>query len=119
MRLVPWQAPCQRASCQPGDGFAVRRSGPGANPKRQRLPQLIPVGRLVTVPEPTFRTVSVTSVFVNAAVMVVSALTMSEQVGLAPVQPPPTQPEKVDPPSGVAVRVTVSPCRNSPKQVKR
>jgi hypothetical protein len=45
-----------------------------------------------------------------------SPFTGTEQVVPVPVQAPPDQPAKIDPPSGVAVRVTVCPWRKSPEQ---
>jgi hypothetical protein len=105
--LVPRQAPCQRANRQPLDGFAVSFNGPGTKLWLQARPQVIPRGRLVTAPRPTFETRSVTSVFVKAAVTAMSPFTDTEQVGSVPVQALPDQPEKVDPGSGVAVKLTV------------
>jgi hypothetical protein len=106
---VPRQAPCQRANLQPLDGFAVSFNGPGTSVRLQARPHVIPVGRLVTAPRPIVATRNVTSVLVNAAVTGMSLLTGTEQVGALPAQLPPDQPEKVDPGSGVAVKVTVWP----------
>ena len=59
---VPLQAPDQPTKTDPAAGLAVRATFVAeAKPCEQVVPQLIPVGELVTVPEPapTFETVSV------------------------------------------------------------
>ena len=73
------------------------------------MPHVIPVGVLVTVPlpVPAFVTVSA-KVGSKVAVTVVAAdiVTVQEPV---PEHPPPLQPLKIDPESGVAVSVTAVP----------
>jgi hypothetical protein len=107
--FVPWQAPCQRANRQPSEGVAVSFTGPGTNAWLHRPPQLIPDGRLLMVPRPNLCTVNVASFLLNAAVTDVSPFTATEQVATVPVHAPPDQPVKIDPGSGVAIRVNVPP----------
>jgi hypothetical protein len=63
----------------------------------------------VPVPAPALFTVSVrgTGAPLNCALTVVAAVTVTVH-GLV-VQPPPEKPPKVEPPAGVAVKVTVPP----------
>lgn len=67
----------------------------------------------MTMPRPIVETRNVTCALVNVAVTGMSLFTGTEQVDAPPTQGPPDQPEKVDPGSGVAVKVTVWPWRNS------
>ena len=73
----------------------------------QVVPQLIPVGLLVTVPVPVpvFDTVRAYVFSVNVAVTDLAALIVTTHVPV-PVHPAPLQPVKVEPVAGVAVRVT-------------
>jgi hypothetical protein len=69
------------------------------------LPQVIPVGLLVTVPVPVPTRVTVSVYFViklNTAVQLMSAFIVT----LPLVQAVPDQPAKVEPLAGVAVRLT-------------
>lgn len=70
----------------------------------------MPVGELVTVPEPVpdFETVRVWTSRVNVAVTKTVAFIVTTQVPI-PEQPPPDQPVKFDPGAGVAVKVTTVP----------
>jgi len=52
----------------------------------------------------------------NVAVTVVAALSVTVQVPV-PEQPPPLQPEKVDPAAGVAVKVIAAPLANDAAHV--
>src|SRR5436309_13322763 len=65
----------------------------------------MPAGALVTVPLPTplELTVSVKDWIANVAVTEVAALIVTVQVPV-PEQPPPLQPEKVEPAAGAAVK---------------
>jgi hypothetical protein len=69
---------------------------------------LIPVGALVTVPEPVFVTVSVAVAAVKVALTVVLAFSVTTQ-GFAVPQPPPVHPLNTHPAAGVAVSVTAVP----------
>ena len=73
-------------------------------------PQLIPAGLDVTVPlpVPVLLTVNEKLWTVNVAVTVVAPLSVTVQPAV-PEQPPPLHPEKVEPPAGLAVRVTAVP----------
>jgi hypothetical protein len=77
---------------------------------RQSLPQFILAGTLVTVPEPVpdFETTKLLpDPFINTAVTVTSAFAVMTQ---APVPlHAPDQPEKVEPPPGVAARTCLVP----------
>ena len=68
----------------------------------------MPVGVLVTVPEPLpdGKTVRRKVLRVKLAVTVVAAVTLTSQVPV-PEQPPPDQPVKFELTAGVAVNVTV------------
>jgi hypothetical protein len=112
--LDPRQEPCQRANVKPAAGFAVSVTVPGANVARHFAPQTIPAGLLTTLPRPILRTFRLTGFFAKLAVTFVSAPGVSVQVGLAPEQPPPSQPENTESALGVAVSVTDGherPCR--------
>jgi hypothetical protein len=73
----------------------------------QLVPQLIPVGVLVTVPEPVRATVSA-AVAVNVPLTVVFAFSVTTQ-GFAVPHPPPVHPLNTHPAAGVAVSVTPVP----------
>jgi hypothetical protein len=62
----------------------------------------------VTVPLPTRHTVSVYRLAVKVAVTVVAEVMLTVHAPV-PLQPPPLQPLKVEPPLGVAVSVTAVP----------
>src|SRR2546426_7558116 len=78
----------------------------------------MPAGALVTVPipAPVLPTVSVKVGTAKVAVTVVAALSVTEQVPV-PEQPPPLQPEKVEPTAGAAVKVTAVPLANTAEHV--
>ena len=109
---VPVQAPLQPVNVDPVAGAAVTVTVvPLANDVAHVLPQEMPVGVLVTVPLPVpdFVTVNANEAgSVNVAVTEVAAFIVTAHVPV-PAQPPPLQPENVDPPAGVAVRVTTVP----------
>jgi len=71
---------------------------------------LIPAGLEVTVPlpVPVLLTVRENVCALKVAVTVVAAFMVTVQLPV-PEQPPPLQPEKVEPPAGLAVRVTAVP----------
>src|SRR6185503_8569787 len=91
---------------------------PLAKAAEQVAPQEMPVGALVTVPlpVPALVTPSVKGCRVNVAVTAVAALIVTVHVPV-PVQPPPLQPENVDPVAGVAVKVMAVPLVNPVEQV--
>ena len=62
----------------------------------------------VPLPDVVSENVTVGGTVLKVAVTVVFALRVTTQVPM-PVQPPPVHPAKVDPPEGVAVRVTTVP----------
>ena len=74
------------------------------------MPHVIPAGVLVTVPlpVPALLTVRAKVGTSNVAVTVVAADIVTVQE-LAPEQPPPLQPVKIEPDAGVAVSVTAVP----------
>ena len=115
---VPEQAPLQPAKVEPAAGVAVRVTAvPGVSTCEQVAPQEMPAGALVTVPVPVplFVTDSVMGTSVNVAVTEVAALTVTLH---APVpEQAPLQPAKVEPASGVAVRVTAEPGVSACEQV--
>ena len=76
----------------------------------QVLPQSIPAGLEVTepVPVPLLVTVKAQLTSVKVAVTDCAAFMVTVQVPV-PLQPPPLQPVKVEPPEGVAVSVTLVP----------
>ena len=77
----------------------------------QSLPQSIPAGALVTVPEPSPAFVKVTFAVSKVAVTAAAAFIVTTQLP-APVQAP-DQPAKTALGAGVAVRVTTVPSSNS------
>jgi hypothetical protein len=91
---------------------------PLANVPEQVVPQLMPVGALLTVPAPAPALLRVSEKLCSAkvAVTVCAAFIVTVQVLVVPVQPP-LQPVKVDPAAGVAVSVTAVPLANVPEQV--
>jgi hypothetical protein len=117
---VPVQPPpLQPLNVEPAAGVAVKVTAvPLANPAEQVAPQEMPVGALVTVPlpAPALLTVSVKLCWANVAVTDWAALIVTVHVPV-PVQPPPLQPENVDPVAGVAVKVTAVPLVNPVEQV--
>src|SRR5436309_14315659 len=78
----------------------------------------MPAGALVMVPLPTpaLLTVSVKDGRAKVAVTVCAAFSVTVQVAV-PVQPPPLQPEKVEPAAGAAVKVTGVPLAYDRKSV--
>jgi hypothetical protein len=104
--LALWQIPCQWAKRHPTTGRAVNVTRPATKVERHFRPQLIPIGWLTTLPASVFRIVSKAGLAPKVATMVASTVTVIEQVGAVPVQPP-DQLLKVDLASGIAVRVSV------------
>jgi len=109
---VPEQPPpLQPVNVEPAVGVAVSvMAVPLAYAAIQVGLQEMPTGLLVTVPspEPALFTVSVNACTAKLAVTVVAALSVTVQVPV-PEQPPPLQPEKLEPAAGVAVRVIAVP----------
>src|SRR5262245_38468436 len=111
---VPVQLPPQPANVEPVDADAVRLTTvPVVNEVVHAVPQLMPVGELVTapLPVPDLVTVSAKEGCTKVAVTVVAAFRVTTQV-LVPVQPPPLQPVNREPVCGDAVRVTTVPIVN-------
>src|SRR5215831_3319694 len=116
---VPVQPPLQPENVEPAAGVAVRVTAvPVVKDVEHVVPQEIPVGALVTVPVPVpaLVTVSAKDDCTKLAVTEVAAFTVTVQE-LVPVQPPPLQPENVEPAAGVAVNVTAVPLANGAEQV--
>ena len=107
---VPEQAPLQLAKDEPAAGVAVRvMAVPGVTGCEQVVPQSMPAGLLVTVPEPVplLVTDSVIGRRLKVAVTDVAALTVTAQVPV-PEQAP-LHPAKDEPATGVAVRAMAVP----------
>ena len=110
--LVPEQAPDQPLKVNPAAGVAVSVTlVPLANDAVQVVPQLIPLGLLVTVPLPVPASVTVRTGWaatrLNVAVTDTFALKVTAHVAI-PEQAP-DHPAKVEPELGVGVRVTTDP----------
>ena len=102
------QAPLQPVKVEPVAAVAVRVTGVlKLYEATHAVPQLMPVGALVTVPLPVpdLFTVRSNDWTTKPAVTVVSAVSVTTQVPM-PLQTPPVQPVNVEPAAGVAVRVT-------------
>jgi hypothetical protein len=78
---------------------------PGWYPATHVVPQLIPVGLLLTLPGPDVVTVSVKNCWTKVAVTAALALSVTTHVPV-PEQPAPLQPLKLEPTSACAVKVT-------------
>src|SRR5438552_1401910 len=115
---VPEQPPpLQPEKVEPAAGAAVKVTEvPLANAAAQVAPQAMPAGALVTVPLPVLLTVSVKDCRAKVAVTACAAFTVTVQAPV-PEQPPPLQPEKVEPAAGAAVKVTAVPLANPAAQV--
>ena len=110
--LVPEQPPPDQPLNVDSDAAVAVRVTCWPKPKLpesllQLVPQLIPAGLLVTVPDPVppFSTVRVRVCRVKLAVTVVLAFMVTVQE-LVPEQPPPDHPVNVDPTAGDAVNLT-------------
>jgi hypothetical protein len=118
---IPTQPPpFQPVKSDPAAGVAVNVTDvPFVNPKAQVAPQAMPAGALETVPdpEPLLFTVRVNDWSAKVAVTLRAALIVTVQVLAVPEQPPPLQPEKVEPAAGAAVRVTAVPDVKEVEQV--
>jgi hypothetical protein len=120
---VPEQpAPLQPANEEPlaGEAFSVTSGTPSPddrNEAEQLVPQSMPAGELVTVPEPlpAFVTVSV-GYASNVAVTPCGEFIRTVQVPV-PEQPLPLQPANKEPLAGWAVSVTSEPYRNEAEQL--
>jgi phage tail protein X len=91
---------------------------PLLNAAEQVVPQLMPAGALVTVPDPAPArlTVSAKDWRAKFAVTDVAAFIVTVQVPV-PEHPPPVQPVNAAPAEGVAVSVTAVPLLNDAEQV--
>src|SRR5437016_1732301 len=110
--------PLQPVKVEPVVGTAVSVTAvPLVKLAAQVAPQMMPAGALVTapLPVPALLTVSV-KVGVKVAVTVVAAESVTVQAPV-PEQPPPLQPVKVEPATGVAVNVTAVPLAKLAEQV--
>jgi hypothetical protein len=112
---VPEQPPPdQPVNVEPESAVAVSVTCvPAPNELEQVEPQLMPAGLLATVPEPlpdllTLNVWVTGGIVAKVAVTAASALIVTEHTPV-PEQPPPDQPEKLDPDAGVAVRWTTVP----------
>src|SRR5213596_1955879 len=111
--------PLQPLKVEPMAGLAVSVTAvPLVKLAEQVAPQVIPAGKLVTVPLPVPAgvTVRVKVWSAKVAVTVVAALRVTVQVPV-PEQPPPLQPLKVEPAAGAAVSVTAVPLVKLAEQV--
>jgi len=117
---VPEQPPpLQPVKVELASGVAVKvMAVPLANGAAHVAPQAMPVGELVMVPVPVpdLLAVSVKDCCAKVAVTEAAALIVTVQ-GPVPEQPPPLQPEKVEPAAGVAVKVTAVPLANGAEHV--
>jgi hypothetical protein len=110
---VPLQAPDHPVNVEPDEGAAVSViTVPLLNAALQVVPQLIPVGLLVTdpVPVPARVTVSMgcwTTIAENWAITEVWEVSVTTHEFIP--EHPPDQPVKIDPDAGVAVRLTFVP----------
>jgi hypothetical protein len=114
---APLHAPPHPEKVEPAVGVAVNVTFvPSAKEALHVVPQLIPDGELVTVPEPVPAKVTVSvgfpPVVLKVAVTDVFTLIVTLQV-VVPLHAPP-HPAKVEPPVGVAVSVTSVPSSNVP-----
>jgi hypothetical protein len=117
---VPVQPPpLQPENVEPAAGVAVKvTTVPLVKPVEQVAPHEMPAGALTTLPLPVPDgvTVSAKDDCTKLAVTDVVALIVTVQ-GPVPVQPPPLQPENVEPAAGVPVRVMAVPLANAAEQV--
>jgi hypothetical protein len=106
---VPVQAPVQPAKLEPVAADAVKfTTAPCKKLRLHVAPQSMPAGVLETVPEPEPILATVSKYFgirLNFAVMFFAASIVRVQV--KPVQSP-AQPTKLEPATGVAVKVTLA-----------
>jgi hypothetical protein len=115
---VPLQAPLQPEKLESAVALAVNVTlVPCAKSAEQALPQLIPAGLLVTVPDPDPDRVtdSACTCRANVAVTLRASLMLTVQVLDVPEHAPP-QPENDDPAAALAVNVTLVPSANSAEQ---
>jgi hypothetical protein len=104
--------PPQLITLKPASGLASRVTvDPAAKDELQVVPQLIPLGLLVTEPVPWASSLLTVSVCCgtapNVAVTDVSSLTVTVQVPVPEHAPP--HPSKLEPEAGFALSVTVVP----------
>lgn len=106
---VPVQAPVQPVKLEPALGDTVKVTLEFKLKLAEQVePQLMPVGELVTVPEPVPVLVTVNSrTGTKLAVAVLATFVVTEQVVAVPVQAP-DQPLNFEPDAAVAVKVTLA-----------
>jgi hypothetical protein len=120
---VPVQPPPEKpANVDPFAATAVNVTiVPSLKLPEHVVPQLIPVGLLVTVPVPVPAGVTVSTCgggsAVNVAVTVWLELNVTAHVVALPEQPPPEKPANASPGSGFAVNVTIVPESKSAEHV--
>jgi len=116
---VPLQLPLQPVNVELASGVAVNVTAvPLVKPCEQVAPHEIPAGALVTVPLPfpDFFTVREKDDCTNVAVTEAAELMVTAQEPV-PVQPPPLQPENVEPAAGDGVSVITLPVVNEAEHV--
>src|SRR5438034_110679 len=117
---VPEQPPpLQPVKVELASGVAVSVTAvPPANGAEQAAPQEMPAGAVLTapLPVPVLVTLRANDCWTKPAVTEAAALIVTMQVPV-PEQPPPLQPEKVEPAVGVAVKVTAVPLANGAEHV--
>jgi hypothetical protein len=117
---APLQATLHPANAEPAPGTAVSVTDvPDEKVALQTVLHARPAGVLVTVPVPPPATLTVSPNVVddvNVAVTVVALVGVRVHVPV-PAQLPPDQPEKTEPPAGVAVRTTELPDENVAEHV--
>ena len=122
LAFVPLHAPLQPRKLWPAGGVAVTvTSVPAAYLAEQLLPQSMPAGELLMVPgllrpadkvklepPPPPPPPPTTTTVLNVAVTVLSAFTVTVQVGALPAHAPPHA-SRLAPAAGLAVKATVLP----------
>jgi hypothetical protein len=105
---VPLQPPVQPPNVNPASGMAFKVTVvPALKLKRQMVPQLIPVGVLVTLPLPVFEIVRLTMSGLNVAVQLLFAFIVTDVVEL-PAQSP-VHDLNLEFAAGFGVKVTICP----------
>ena len=112
----PVQSPLQPAKVDPAAGVGVRVTVvPEAKAAEQMVPQLIPAGEEVTVPEPVPLVVTVRAP--DERLKVALQLLLPDTVTRPELVQSPLQPAKVDPAAGLGIRVTTVPTAKGAEQM--